>query len=406
MISKSLAKKETKKTFSIDRKYGKEEIKEVIEAIESDDLFYANGLKTKQFCEVVKKYFNANYVATASSGTAAIHAAIASLEIEPGYEVIVPPITDIGSIIGLLYQNLIPIFADVDPHTYNMTAETIEKQITYRTRAIIVVHLAGNPCQMDEILELSKKNNIPIVEDVAQSYNATYRGHKAGTLGTYGCFSMNAYKHISCGDGGFLISHNENDYIRSHNYLDKFYDRHQTGVRLEALAPCYRISELQSAVGIAQMGKLTGITEKRNYLGDLLTSQIESIDCLTPHKVEEGNECTYWFYMMRIKPEEITCTRNEFCKALSEEGVPASSGYIPQVIYLEKLFTEKNFFPGNVWPAEIISQKKITYEKGLCPIAEEVLETAINFPIKESFTKEDIELISSAVYKVAKRFQK
>ena len=216
-------------------RYGNLEKKYLSEAIESGNLFYANGKFTKKLTDRVKKYFNIEYAALMSSGTAALHCAIGALQIPPGFEVITSPITDMGTLIGILYQNLIPVFADVDPHTYNMTADSIKKVITERTRAIIVVHLAANPAEMNSIMELAEEYKLFVIEDCAQSYGAKIGQKYVGTFGHIGCYSLNAYKHISCGDGGFLITHNKEIYQKAFNFADKNYDRLQLNDRLNSL---------------------------------------------------------------------------------------------------------------------------------------------------------------------------
>jgi len=373
------------------KKYGKLEKKLVNEAIDSGNLFYFKGKKTEKLKKRIRDYFNCKYSAIMSSGTAAIHAAIASLRLKPGTEVITSPITDIGTLIGLLYQNLIPRFADVDPHSYNITAESIKKKITERTGAIIVVHLAANPAEMDEIMEVAKEKDIKIIEDCAQSYGAMYKGRKVGTIGDIGCYSLNAYKHISAGDGGFIVTNDEHLFNLAENYADKFYDRNKKIGRLSALAPNYRITELQSAVALAQFEKLDEIASVRHALGDRFNKGINSISGITPHFVESHSYCTYWFTMIRINPEIAGINRKKLVRKLQLHAIAASEGYIPQPIYMESMFINKSFFPGNIWPAEIISGRTINYKKGLCPVAEEVLESAIRIPINENMNEKKID---------------
>lgn len=371
------------------QKFGDLEKKYLDEVIESGQLFYNNGEKTKKFCKKVRKYFGVNFCATASSGTAAIHAALGALEIKPGQEVITSPITDMGTLIGLLYQNLIPKFADVDPNTYNITPESIEKLITDRTAAIILVHLAGNPGDIDGILKVAGTRGIKVIEDCAQSYGAKYKGRKIGTFGAMGCYSLNAYKHISCGDGGFVITNDKEYHEKVVNFADKSYDRLNTGRRLTTLAPCYRITELQSAVALAQLEKLDYITSRRHKLGDMFNEGIKDLEGIEPHKVEEGNYCSYWFTMIRVDPEKL-CHRNEFTIALKSEGIPAGAGYIEKPVYMEPVFANKSFFPGGIWPAEVISGQEIEYKEGECPIAEEVLKTGIRISIDETMSEDMI----------------
>lgn len=392
--------------FACGARYGETEKKQVREVFENGRLSYWSKFKGNSFCERVKEYFDCKYCAGGSSGSAVIHAAVAALEIPPGYEIITSPITDAGTVIGILYQNLIPIFADVDPHTYNITAESIKSKITDRTRGIMVVHLAGNPCEMDEIMELGRQYNIPVIEDAAQAYNGIYKGKKVGTIGDIGCFSLNESKHISCGDGGFAITNDEKLYYNLHNYLDKYYDRFQRGCKMHKLAPCYRLSELQYAVALAQMDRIDQITAIRNNYGTLLTNKIKHNRSIIVPEIYPHSQSSYWFYMFRIIPERINCALIDFVKALNAEGIPAGAGYIPNPIYMEKMFTEKAFFPGGIWPAEIVSGKEYSYEQGLCPIAEDVLSTAVRIPISEFFEKQDIEDIALAINKVADAYKK
>lgn len=371
-------------------KFGALEKKYLNEVIDSGNLFYVNGEKTKNLIKAIQKYFNIQHAAVMSSGTAAIHAAVAALELPPGSEVITTPITDMGTVIGVLYQNLIPIFADLDPNTYNMTAETIRKVITSRTKAIIVVHLAGNPAEMQEIITLAKEKNLRVIEDCAQSYGAKYKGKKIGTMGDIGCYSLNAYKHISCGDGGFIITDSEELWVKTVNYADKYYDRLNTGERLVHLAPNYRFTELQAAVALAQFSKVDEFVEIHHNLGKIWNDGISDLPGIIPHLVKPENFCSYWFSMLRVEPKVLGVTREAFVKMLNSEKIEASAGYIPHVLYMEPLFANKSFFPGNIWPVEKLLDTPIKYTKGLCPVAEEILETAVKIPINIHINSEEI----------------
>ncbi len=370
-------------------KFGDQEKKNLAEVIDSGHLFYHGGQKTKKLQERIQGYFKVKHASLMSSGTAAIHCAVGALEIPPGKEVITSPITDMGTVIGLLYQNLVPVFADVDPHTYNITASSIEKKMNENTAAIIVVHLAGNAADMDPIVRLASRHGIPVIEDCAQSYGALYKGTKIGKFGVMGCYSLNAFKHISCGDGGFVITDDDELHPRVANFADKSYDRLNTGRRLTMLAPCYRITELQSAVAIAQFDKLDYIVQRRHLLGDMFNKGIAGLEGIHPHGVPADNHCSYWFTMIRV--DKDFCQRNEFSSALASEGIPASAGYIERPLYLERVFSTKSFFPGGKWPAEVMAGHEITYKKGDCPVAEDVLDTAIRIPIDETMDEQKVE---------------
>ena len=382
-------------------RYTEPERQEVLESLDSGRISYWSKNKVNKFCSTVTEYFDIPYCAGCSSGSAALHAAVGALEIEPGYEVITSPITDMGTLIGILYQNLIPVFADVDPHTYNITAESIAKVITPRTRGIIVVHLAGNPCDMEPIMELSRARGIPVIEDCAQCYGALYKGRKAGTIGDIGAFSLNESKHLSSGEGGFCITANEKYYVLCHNYMDKYYDRLNRGGRLSRLAPCYRLSELQYAVATAQFGKLDSIIAARRAYAAKINDGLKDISGIVLPEIVPGAESAWWFYMFRLEPGKFKGEAKAFAEAMCAEGAAASAGYIPRPIYQEELFAKKSFFPGNVWPAEIISGQKYSYTPGLCPVAEEVLQTAIRMPVSEFYSNTDAEDTIKAVRKVA-----
>ncbi|WNQ11894.1 DegT/DnrJ/EryC1/StrS family aminotransferase [Paenibacillus aurantius] len=393
--------------FGTGKRFGFEEAKELLEALEQNTLFYHFGGKVKQFLSDFNDIYGVKYSVAASSGTAAIHVALGAAGVTVGDEVITSPITDQGTLVGILYQNAIPVFADLDPHTYNMVPASIEARITPRTKAIVVVHLAGNPCDMDPIMDIAAKHGIKVIEDCAQSYLTRYKGRLAGTIGDYGCFSTNDFKHISTGDGGMVTinSGDEADFRTAHAFADKNYERFGSTVTrdLRGLAPNYRMTELQGAVGIAQLKKLHDICSKRTRHGNRITEGITGLPGILPHKVEAGNESTYWFYMMRLDTAQLTCTREEFSAALAAEGIPNQPGYIPDVVYMQPLFQNRQAYLGSHFPFDLTGA---TYERGLCPEGEAILQTAVRFGVSEFYTDGDVEDIIRGIRKVAEHFRK
>ncbi|QNK56288.1 DegT/DnrJ/EryC1/StrS aminotransferase family protein [Paenibacillus sp. PAMC21692] len=388
--------------FGSGKRFGLDEVAELVEALEQNTLFYHNGNKVKQFLNDFNAIYGVQYSVAASSGTAAIHVALGACGITVGDEVITSPITDQGTLVGILYQNAIPVFADLDPHTYNLDPQSIEASITSRTKAIIVVHLAGNPCDMDAIMDIAERRGLKVIEDCAQSYLTLYKGKRVGTIGHYGCFSTNDFKHISTGDGGIVTvnSGNKEDYQKTHAFADKNYLRFEGSVirDLHQVAPNYRMTELQGAVGVAQLRKLHWICEQRNRYGDWLTKLISDLPGIHPHQVTNGGWCSYWFYMLRIDEAQFDCTRDEFVEALAEEGISCSAGYIPQVVYMQPLFQKRQAYPGSHFPFELSSAE---YKEGDCMVAEQILETAIRLPINEFFTDQDIEDMAAGIRKVS-----
>lgn len=399
----------TKQTpFGTGKRFGEEELEQLREALEQNTLFYWYGNKVKEMNRKFAAMYGVPHCVATSSGTAAIHAALGALGVTAGDEVIVPPITDMGTIIGVLYQNAIPIFADLDPYSYHMTAETIEEKITDKTKAVIVVHLAGNTADMDPILELARKRDLKIIEDCAQSYLSYYKGKLAGTMGDAGCFSLNDFKHISAGDGGMVLLKDEALYEKTLRFVDKNYNR-LAGASLRDvgfLAPNYRMTELQGAVALAQLDKLESICAKRREYGDGITEGIRELPGIIPAKTPVGGQSSYWFYMFRIDAAKAGVDRDQFCGALTAEGIPCMPGYIPACVYEYNLLTEKNIYPGTDCPFGCkYYGRKIEYRKGLCPNAEEILQTSVRLPVSEFYTEQDRKDVVSAIRKVSGYFQ-
>lgn len=397
--------------FGTGKRFGEEELKQVKEALEQDTLFYWYGTKVKEMNKKFADMYGVPYCVATTSGTAALHVALGALGITAGDEVITSPITDMGSLIGILYQNAIPVFADLDPYSFNMDAKSIEEKITEKTKAIIVVHLAGNAADMDPIMELAGKHNIKVIEDCAQSYMCYYKGRLVGTIGDVGCFSLNDFKHISSGDGGMCLFKDESLYVKAFRFADKNYNRlpqtNHASREVDFLAPNYRMSELQGAVAIAQLGKLESICSKRNAYGDGITEGIKDLPGIYPPKVLEGGKSSYWFYMFRINEKEAGVSRDQFCEALAAEGIPNERGYIPTCVYEYDLFINKNAYPGTDCPFGCKHYgKDIKYYKGMCPTAEEILSTSIRMPVNEFYTEQDMKDVINGIRKVSNYFSK
>jgi dTDP-4-amino-4,6-dideoxygalactose transaminase len=395
--------------FGSGKRFGDEELIQLKEALEQNTLFYWSGSKVKEFTKKFANLYNSKYCVAVTSGTASLHVALGALGITCGDEVITSPITDMGTVIGILYQNAIPVFADLDPYTYNLDPKSIEEKISDKTKAIIVVHLAGNAADMDAIMDIAKKHNLKVIEDCAQSYLCYYKGRLAGTIGDIGCFSLNDFKHISVGDGGMLIMNDEELYKKAFRFADKNYNRLAVDPiatrAIQYLAPNYRMNELMGAVAIAQLDKLDFICKNRNKYGDGITQGIKNLPGIYPHKVLDGCKSSYWFYMFRIDENKLGITRDEFSRALTAEGIPNSAGYIPICVYEYEIFTKKNAYPGTGCPFDCkYYGKNIEYHKGLCPTAEKILETAIKLPVNEFYTEQDMEDVIAGIRKVAKYY--
>jgi perosamine synthetase len=224
-----------------------EELKLVHQALLSQNLCCVGGKMVPDLEREFASAYEVPYAVASTSGTAAIHVALGALDLNPGDEVITAPITDLGTVIPILCQNAIPVFADVD-HTYNMDPADVERKITPETRAIIVVHLFGNPCDMDSMRDIAQRHHLPLIEDCSQTHRTKYRGRYVGTLGDIGCFSFQQSKHMTTGDGGMTITSNKEYWERMKLFADKGYARKGWGRRAYLFhAPNYRMTELVAA---------------------------------------------------------------------------------------------------------------------------------------------------------------
>ena len=387
------------------KRWGEEERRQLNEMIEQDSLFYWNGPQTNLFVERFKEYYPFQYVMPCSSGTAAIHIAVAAAGIGPGDEVITSPITDMGTTIGILYQQGVPVFADLEPHRYNLDVEDVRRKITPRTRAIIAVHLTGNPSNLDALRALADEHNIILIEDCAQAWGAMYRDRPIGTIGHIGCYSANDFKHIGCGDGGVVASNDERFGPVLQKFGDKAYNRTGGARAPDVLAPNYRITEPQSAVAAAQMTRMWEFTGKRAAMGRLLSELIADVPGIHPHYADPEDRWTCWFYMFRIYPAVMSCDSRKFAEVLNAEGVGCGAGYTQMAIYKYPVFQEHNFFAGR-WPIKELGLTDMDYTAVCCPEAEAIIDTCINLTITEATEEAWVRQVAEAIRKVAAYYYK
>lgn len=386
------------------RTFGPEEESLVLQSLRSGCLTRNGGTMVKNLETEFASRLGTKYAIACSSGSAAIHLAVAALDPEPGDEFIVPPITDLGTILPILWQNCIPVFADIDPQTMTIDPIDVESRITKRTRAIIAVHLAGQPCDMHALRSLAKKYQLTLIEDCAQAYWAEYQGQKVGTLGDMACFSLQQSKHITCGEGGLMVTSNETFARRALLFSDKAWPRETAGLgswRFLFLSQNYRMSELQGAVALGQLDKIPQVIERRRARAEQLSRLLENIPGVEPPYTPPNTNPVWWLYMLRIAPHIST---KEFGKALLAEGVPGWVEYIVDPLYLSPLFAEHKTYgtsgyPFTAWPSQ-------QFVRGLCPNAEQSLRQVIAIHWNENYTETHIEQIASAIAKVAAHFQK
>lgn len=388
------------------RFFGEEELALVTEVVKSGRLNYlAGGGKVAQFEQDFAGVFGTKYAVATSSGTAAIHAAVIALDLDPGSEVIVAPITDMGTIIPILMQQLIPVFADVDPATCNVTPDSIAQKITDRTRAILVVHMFGHPCEMGPIVELARRHKLFLIEDCCQAFLTKYDGQVCGTFGDLGCFSFQQSKHITTGDGGMVISNDDVLGRRMRLAMDKGWPREGQFRDHLFLAPAYHMTELQAAVGIAQLKKLQAIVEARRANARNMLPLIRSIPGLTPPKEYPWATHTYWKYPVQVDLSAFSADLQTIADALKAEGIQSWAGYTKVPIYQYDVLTVPRTFGRSGWPLSGVTGRKYTYGPGLCPEAERVLTRMLVLPWSERYTEAHLRDIAAGLAKVFEHFR-
>jgi dTDP-4-amino-4,6-dideoxygalactose transaminase len=386
------------------KRWGAEELARLTETLQQDTLFYWQGPQTTKFIEKLQQTCPHKHVMTCSSGTASLHIAVAAAGIAPGDEVITAPITDIGTVIGVIYQQGVPVFVDLGRNTYNLDPAAVERAITPRTKAIIAVHLAGNPCRMEELRAIADEHKLVLIEDCAQAWGARYRGKPIGTLGHIACFSLQQTKQITAGDGGVVASSDERFGPLLQRYGDKGADRVGGNGLFERFSTNYRMTELQAAVAAAQLDRLDGFAEQRARVGNLLGEKLAGVAGIEPHAVDAEDRSTYWFYMFRFQADAFRCDRAEFVKALVAEGVPASAGYIPVPMYGNPVFKQHAFFGGR-WPVKELGLTEMDYSKVSCSEAEAILTTGIRMVLHEGMTESYVASVGDAIRKVAEYYR-
>jgi dTDP-4-amino-4,6-dideoxygalactose transaminase len=384
-------------------RWGEPELQQLAAAVKQDSLYYWHNHQTKLLTERYQAVYGHKYVQPCSSGTAALHIAVAAAGIGPGDEIITSGITDIGTVIGALFQLAVPVFADLVPQTGCLDPADVERKITPKTKAIIAVHLAGNPCRLAELKEIADQHKLILIEDCAQAWGALYRGKPISSVGQVGCFSLQDSKHITCGDGGVVASGDEKLGPLLTKFGDKGTNRLNPKDTATALGANYRMSELQAAFVAAQLTRLEGIAAQRSKLGNLLTEELAGIPGIMTHQVHKDDRCVYWFYMARLVPAKLRCERAEFVKALAAEGAAFSAGYIAVPVYGLPMFQNHSFFAGR-WPVKECGLTTMDYTKVKCRESEAILKTCMLFRVNEAMDEDYIRSVAKAVRKVAKHY--
>lgn len=366
--------------------YGKqyideEDIQAVMEVLKSD--YITTGPKIDELEKRIAEYTGAKYAVVVSNGTAALHAACFAAGIGPGDEVITSPMTFAASANCVLYMGAKPIFADIDPRTYNIAPEEIERKITARTKAIIPVHFTGQPCDMDVIMEIAQKYGLAVIEDGAHALGAVYKGKRIGNIGAMTTLSFHPVKHITTGEGGAVTTNDStlcdrllmfrtHGITRDSGKLIKdegpwFYEQQYLGFN-------YRMTDIQAALGVSQMGKLEGFLERRRSYAALYDRLLGGIPgVILPYQAGYGSSAWH-LYIINLELKRLKLGRREIFEELRRRNIGVNVHYIP--VYYHPYYSS------------------LGYEKGLCPVAEALYEGIITLPLHPSMEEEDLYYIA------------
>lgn len=407
--------------FTPRRTMGETEKMAVIEVMESGELsgFFGSpgpqwlgGEKVKEFERKWADNYGYKHAISVNSWTTGLMTAVGAIGVGPGDEVIVSPYTMSASATSILFYGGIPVFADIDPDTFNITAKTIEPCITSRTKAIMVVHIFGQTAEMELIIELAKKHNLKVIEDGAQSPGVKYKGKPICSFGDIGGFSLNYHKHIHTGEGGMLVTNDDQVALRCQlirNHGENLVEVQQVEDLTNLLGSNYRLTELQAAIGIAQLDRLDGYVAHRQRLASYFGKRLEKIPGLTPAKVAEGAEHAYYLYPVKYDQSVTGISRKAFVQAVNAELPPIKvweqtgfiEGYI-KPLYLAQLYQNKIALGRNGFPWNLNPGVEYNYSKGICPVVERMYDLELIYTplMREPLTESDIDDFVNAIEKV------
>jgi dTDP-4-amino-4,6-dideoxygalactose transaminase len=341
--------------------------------------WYRGGAPTvDRFEEAYAKLTGAKHCIATANGTSALFAALAALDVGPGDEVILPPYTFIATLNVLFLHFALPVFVDSDPETFQLDARRLEAAITERTAAIVPVHLGGNACDLDAVLEIAGRRRVPVLEDACQAHLGEWRGRKLGTLGALGCFSFQNSKNLNCGEGGAILT--DSDELAGRAWA--FHDNSRARRSRYATPPAggrganLRLTEFQGGLLLAQMARVEAQSRTREENARHLTQRLSQVPGILPARMYEG--CTrnaYHLYMFRYRPEAFSgLPRATFLKALEAEGVPCGAGYTPmnREEYLRATLASKGY--RRIYPPELLAGWA---ERNQCPANDQLCQEAV-----------------------------
>jgi dTDP-4-amino-4,6-dideoxygalactose transaminase len=357
------------------------EEKALLDTLHGGRWFRGSGQTVTRFEEAWATLTGARHCLATANGTSALFASLAGLDVGPGDEVILPPYTFVATVNVILLHHALPIFVDSDIETFQIDAGKIEEAVTDRTTVLLPVHLGGNACDLDAILDIADRRRVPVLEDACQAHLGEWRERKLGTLGTAGCFSFQASKNLNSGEGGAILTNDE-------ALAERFYAFHNNSRGRRGGGPGFsygdnrganlRLTEFQAGLLLAQMTRLEGQSRTRDENARHLTEQLDEIPGIHPARRHQG--CTrngYHLYMVRYQAEEFEdLPRARFLEALRAEGVPCSGGYSPlnKEPFLKTTLGSRGY--RRIYPPEVLAEWE---ERTRCPVNDRLCKQGVWF---------------------------
>lgn len=395
---------------------GSEELEAAKKVIESGILsqylgswspdFYG-GPKVQEFEKAAASYFGVKHAITVNSWTSGLIAAVGAIGIEPGDEVITTPWTMCATATAILHWNAIPVFADIDPHTFNICPKSVEANITAHTKAIMAVDIFGQSCDIESLMAIAEKHNLKVITDTAQAPGANHKGRKTGTQSHVGGYSLNYHKHIHTGEGGIVVTND--DVICERVQLIRNHAEAVVGPKgvtdlSNMVGYNFRLGEIEAAIGIEQLKKLDCLVARRQEVARKITVGLQELPGLKSPVIQKHDSHAYYVYPIVLDNDVIRVPRERIVAALKAEGLEGlGNGYVNVhrlPIFEKKIAYGSKGFP---WTSDIC-KRHIQYGKGICPVAEKLQdETFIGFSIcMHEMTDDEISLMVKAFRKVFK----
>jgi len=393
---------------------GKDEVEAAKSVIESgvlskflgcwDEDFYG-GPKVQEFERECEKYFGVKHAVTVNSWTSGLVAAVGAIGIEPGDEIIVSPWTMCASATAILHWNAIPVFADIERDTFNLDPKSVEANITPYTKAIMAIDIFGHSCDIDALMEIAERHNLKVITDTAQAPGTFNKGRVTGTLSHVGGYSLNYHKHIHTGEGGILVTNDDNIFERLQlirNHAEAVVGDKGVQNLSNMIGHNFRLGEIECAIGLSQLKKLKGFVESRQVAAERLAASLKELKGLRTPVIKDGVTHAYYVFPIILDCDLLGVTRNQIFTALEAEGVTGlAAGYAN--VHLLPMYQKKIAYGSGGFPwTSNICKREVSYAKGICPIAEELhdksymgYEMCLN-----ELKNNDVDLIIAAFKKV------